>query len=471
MERRYALRVALTYAAFAALWIALSDGALLLLGLDGETAAIASAVKGWLFVAVTALVLYGATRRFTRDLSGANRRLEQVFEVSPLPIVALDADGNVARWNAAAERVFGWSAAEVVGRPLPFVPAAARTESRQLLERLEAGETLHGVELTRQRRDGAPVLFRLYSTALVDTEGDFSGVMAVIEDITERRAAVDELKRYKDHLEELVDQRTAELSEANEKLQRATGAKDSFLANMSHELRTPLNSIIGFSGLLLQDMAGPINDEQRKQLTMVNTAGNHLLELINDVLDVSRIAAGRVTVEPTEVVLDEAIESVRDTMMPVMREKGLEFVRDGQAGVVLTTDRRRFEQILLNLVSNAVKFTARGTVGVHVRTVGETVSIDVTDTGIGIPPEHVECIFDEFVQVNRPDASHEGTGLGLTISSQLVRLLRGTIDVVSQSGSGSTFTLTLPIDWTDAELASDAPRNGEPISMHLEEPR
>lgn len=471
MERRYALRVALTYSVFAVLWITLSDAALLLFRLDSETTAIVSAVKGWLFVAVTALFLYGATRRFTRDLAGANRRLEQVLEVSPLPIVTLDRAGNVSRWNAAAECVFGWSASEAIGRPLPFVPDDARSESESYLARLAAGETLQGIELRRLRRDGGTVLFRLYSTALVDKNGDFSGVMAVIEDVTERRAALDELKRYKDHLEELVEQRTAELLDANEKLRRATGAKDSFLANMSHELRTPLNSIIGFSGLLLKDMAGPINDEQRKQLTMVNTAGSHLLELINDVLDVSKITAGRLRVEPAEVSLDETIESVRETLQPVMQQKGLTFVRDGETGVVLATDRRRLEQILLNLVSNAVKFTAQGSVGVRVVTGDGTVRIDVSDTGIGISPEHIETIFDEFVQVHSPEGSREGTGLGLTISSQLVKLLGGEIGVVSELASGSTFTVTLPIEWADVDAATDATGDVTPSATQAEESR
>ncbi|MGB4592696.1 MAG: ATP-binding protein [Coriobacteriia bacterium] len=471
MERRYALRVALTYAVVAVLWITLSDAALLVLRLDSETTAYASAAKGWLFVAVTALFLYGAIRRFARDLAGANRRLEQVLEVSPLPIVTLDQVGNVARWNAAAEHVFGWSASEAIGGPLPFVPADVRSEFESYLGRLAAGETLHGVELRRQRRDGGTVLFRLHSTALVDKNGDFSGVMAVIEDVTERHAALDELRRYRDHLEELVERRTVELSDANEKLRRATGAKDSFLANMSHELRTPLNSIIGFSGVLLQNMAGPINDEQRKQLTMVNTAGTHLLELINDVLDVSRITAGRMRVEPTEVSLDEAIESVHDTLQPVMQGKGLTFVRDGATGVVLTTDRRRLEQILLNLVSNAIKFTARGSIGVRVVTGDGSVRIDVSDTGMGIAPEHLETIFDEFVQVHSLEGSREGTGLGLTISSQLVRLLGGDIQVVSQHGSGSTFTVTLPIQWAGVDTAPDTTGDVTPNATQTEESR
>ncbi|HOV67639.1 MAG TPA: ATP-binding protein, partial [Methanoregulaceae archaeon] len=249
-----------------------------------------------------------------------------------------------------------------------------------------------------------------------------------------------------DHLEETVAERTRDLARAKEQAESADRLKSAFLATMSHELRTPLNSIIGFSGILLQGLAGPLNPEQRKQLGMVHDSAQHLLALINDVLDISKIEAGefRLAGEPVPVpaVLTKAVATVR----PLADEKGLpiEMAVDPAAGEVWG-DRRRIEQVFLNLLSNAVKFTEQGHVRVACAREGDRVVTSIQDTGIGIAEEDLARIFQPFSQVETGlTRRYEGTGLGLSISKRLTEMMGGTIEVESRVGRGSTFRVLLP---------------------------
>jgi len=261
-----------------------------------------------------------------------------------------------------------------------------------------------------------------------------------------RRQALAELRAYRDHLEETVAERTRDLARAKEQAESADRLKSAFLATMSHELRTPLNSIIGFSGILLQGLAGPLNPEQRKQLGMVHDSAQHLLALINDVLDISKIEAGefRLAGEPVPVpaVLTKAVATVR----PLADEKGLpiEMAVDPAAGEVWG-DRRRIEQVFLNLLSNAVKFTEQGHVRVACAREGDRVVTSIQDTGIGIAEEDLARIFQPFSQVETGlTRRYEGTGLGLSISKRLTEMMGGTIEVESRVGRGSTFRVLLP---------------------------
>jgi len=242
-----------------------------------------------------------------------------------------------------------------------------------------------------------------------------------------------------------------EIQEARLRSEEADHLKSVFLASMSHELRTPLNSIIGFTGVILQGMSGEVNDEQRKQLTMVKNSGRHLLSLINEVLDISKVEAGKVELEPEEFMLDALAAEVIESLSPAFAEKGLQLEVEIPGGIAVFSDRRRVKQVLMNLVSNAVKFTERGSVTVAGRLLGDgRVEIRVLDTGVGIKEDDIKRLFQPFQRAGAPLAKkQEGTGLGLYLSSKLANLLGGDIRAKSEYGRGSEFTFTVPLRYEE----------------------
>ncbi len=257
-------------------------------------------------------------------------------------------------------------------------------------------------------------------------------------------ARTHELRQINREMEMRIQQRTAELAAAMEKALAADRLKSAFLATMSHELRTPLNSIIGFTGILLQGLAGPLNEEQQKQMRMVQSSSRHLLALINDVLDISKIEAGQLRLDITSFDLSSAIEKVVKLVAPLAEKKGIELHMDMADDVAkVTSDQRRLEQVIMNLLNNAVKFTEKGQVRISCRVEPDDFySLSVTDTGMGIKPEDLPDLFQPFHQVDTGIArKHEGTGLGLSICHKLLLKMGGTIDVQSQWGQGSTFTI------------------------------
>ncbi len=255
-----------------------------------------------------------------------------------------------------------------------------------------------------------------------------------------------------DRVRETIQRPTIEellrrLTEAKERAESADRLKSAFLATMSHELRTPLNSILGFTSILLQGLAGPLNDEQAKQLGMVHNSAKHLLDLINDVLDLSKIEAGQLEVVLEPFDMREAVEKVVLAMTPIAADKGLRLTTEIAPEVgEITSDRRRVEQILLNLVNNAVKFTEEGEVRVECEVGGGWLTTRVIDTGIGIKAEDMGRLFKSFQQLGSGSTrAKEGTGLGLAICKRLAEALGGELWAESRWGEGSTFTFKLPI--------------------------
>jgi len=268
-----------------------------------------------------------------------------------------------------------------------------------------------------------------------------------------RRAEV-ELVQHRNHLEELVDARTHELAEVNKRLQELDRLKSMFIASMSHELRTPMNSILGFSGLMLDGVTGEINDVQRDQLQRINNAGRHLLALITDVIDISKVEAGKVTANPKPFDLGELLAEAISIHKLAMEKKGLSFTLDAPAAIAMVTDRHRLLQCLLNLLSNAIKYSNKqGHVVLRARQSGDEVLIDVTDSGIGMSDAQLQQLFKPFVRLDSELAiSAGGTGLGLYLTRKLMQeLLAGTVSVSSQPGAGSCFTLRLPCNLLDNE--------------------
>lgn len=264
----------------------------------------------------------------------------------------------------------------------------------------------------------------------------------------ERQIAVDELEAQQQNLEALVEARTAELVAANAELREATAAKSDFLASMSHELRTPLNSIIGFSDILHRGMAGDLSEEQERQIGMINRSGKHLLGLINDVLDLAKIEAGKTELHLTLVDVSALVLDAVEMVRPLAESKGLGLsVNIEGSAWELRSDADKIRQILLNLVSNAVKFTNSGGVTVTMARPDDfTFLIAIADTGHGIAESELKRIFDAFSQIRTTDAvMPAGTGLGLSISREFAHLLGGEITVQSEIGVGSTFTLVLPV--------------------------
>jgi len=273
-----------------------------------------------------------------------------------------------------------------------------------------------------------------------------SAIGSQIGQFIERKWAEEELRKHHEHLEELVNERTAELAIAKDKAEEADRLKSAFLATMSHELRTPLNSIIGFTGILLQGMVGPLNDEQELQLGMVKSSARHLLNLINEILDLSKIEARQVELRMEPFDLRALIDKTVQTLAPLAEKKQLKLIADvaPEIGRVIN-DQRRVEQILINLLSNAIKFTEQGQVRIECQARDGWLLASVIDTGIGIKPEDMTKLFTTFRQIDSTLArQHEGTGLGLAICQKLASLLGGEIRVESTWEVGSNFTFALP---------------------------
>jgi signal transduction histidine kinase len=299
-----------------------------------------------------------------------------------------------------------------------------------------------------------------------------SAIVSVLHDRTkavENERLADELTRLNENLEDRIRAATAELATRNrqlewqsQELERAYRLKSQFLASMSHELRTPINALLGYTSLMLDHIYGDLNQRQEEALSRMYTASQHLLELVNHILDLAKIEAGKMPVHVEPVNIREVLSELSQTIEPMMRPKDLDFIVDIDPAVpVLETDRTKIKQIVLNLLSNAVKFTHQGHIAVRARPAddGAGVLVDVEDTGIGIREEDVPKIFDDFRQVDQSSTrEYGGTGLGLSITKKLLHLLGGTIRVHSVPDQGSTFSVWLPRRSEEIVLDTDIAR-------------
>ena len=243
------------------------------------------------------------------------------------------------------------------------------------------------------------------------------------------------------------------LQESEEKCRELDNMKSMFIASMSHELRTPLNSIIGFTGIILQGISGKITEDQRKELTMVKNSAHHLLTLINDVIDVSKIETGKVELFIEEFNLTDLMQEVKESFKVAVDEKNLKLSLKMPERLIIKSDERRTKQVIMNLVSNALKFTDRGEIEIKVRKEDKRVKVSVTDTGIGIKKENMEKLFKQFSRIYVEDKPvTEGTGLGLYLSKKIVDLLGGQIKAESEFGKGSMFTFTFPLEYREVKV-------------------
>ena len=403
----------------------------------------------WANVVITALRdaagrLVGYAK-VTRDLTErrlaeeALRESEQRFRllvhgVRDYAIFMLDTTGHITTWNTGAQRIKGYTSEEIIGKHFSIFYTQDDLEDGKPARELEIA-TRTGVyeeEGWRLRKDGTRFWANVVITALRGPDGSLAGFAKVTRDLTERRGAQERA---------LDAARKAAASE------QASRTKSEFLAAMSHELRTPLNAIGGYAELLAMGVRGPVTEDQVEDLHRISRSQQHLLGIINDILNFSRVEAGGVTYDYSAVPVSSVIEAVGHMLEPQAISKGLKIeVRECPADVVAWADRARVEQIVINLLSNAVKFTKEGSVKLECDWHdSERISIAVTDTGLGIPADHLEKIFEPFVQVGRSlTQSHEGTGLGLAISRDLARAMGGDILVTSELEKGSQFTLILP---------------------------
>jgi len=367
-----------------------------------------------------------------------NDRLAAIVDSSDDAILSMTRDGVITSWNRGAERLYGYAAGEATGEHIGLlIPSERSGEERNILHHVLAGEPLQHYETRRQRKDGTVVDVALTVSPIRDVGGQVTGASTIARDISERRRTEDEARR------------------AWTEAERANQAKSEFLSRMSHELRTPMNAVLGFAQLL---ELGEIDEQQRESIDQILRAGNHLLALINEVLDVARIEAGKLSLSVEPVDADEAIAEAVDLIRPLAADRSITIsIAGGGTEAYVKADRQRLKQVLLNLLSNAVKYNRTdGLVEIGLeRRADERLRITVSDTGPGIPPQQLERLFSPFERLDADAGQVEGTGLGLTLSKGLAEAMGGQMGVDSRVGKGSTFWLDLEAveSWVSVEPA------------------
>jgi PAS domain S-box-containing protein len=375
-------------------------------------------------------------RRLQLKLHSSEERTRAIIETAPDGIVTIDKTGLIQTFNVAAEKIFGYTEEETVGQDVGMlIPKDLLPEHEAgLSRRMETGEQrvdMNGTEVAGLRKDGSlvPLWLTIGESRL---ESGHHTVVGMLRDITDRKETEKQLRI------------------AQENAEAANQAKSAFLANMSHELRTPMNAIIGYSELLIEDAEDDENEAIVPDLKKIHSSGNHLLALINDILDLSKVEAGQMDLYLESFDIKLMLEESLGSLEPLVKKNGNTLVAELPNDLgTLWADVTKVRQSLFNLVSNAAKFTHEGniTIAAHRQRAddGDTIRIDVTDTGIGIPANKLERVFEEFGQADETTTKeYGGTGLGLPISRRFCQMMGGDISVRGEPGKGATFSIMLP---------------------------
>jgi PAS domain S-box-containing protein len=360
--------------------------------------------------------------RLFEEVERQKEYFEALFINNPAAIVTVDLDGTVMSWSPAAERLFGYTQEEAIGQEVDELVAIEdelQDEARSYTKRMTS---LGRVQITarRNRKDGSYVDVEVLGLPVI-VGGEQIGYVVIYHDISE-------------------------IEKARRAAEQANQAKSTFLANMSHELRTPLNAIIGFTRIVKRKGSEILPEKQLDNLDKVLVSGEHLLGLINTVLDIAKIEAGRVEVTAARFDIEPLLDIVLTTAQPLVDQKKVRLEKSIQTDLgSIYNDQEKIKQILINLLSNAAKFTRQGSITIKASRKGDDLSLAVSDTGIGIPADKLGSIFEEFQQADTSTTrEYGGTGLGLSISRSLARLLGGDLTVKSKMGKGSIFTLMVP---------------------------
>jgi signal transduction histidine kinase len=402
---------------------------------------------------------YRRLRGAEAEMRAERDRLDLIIDSVADPILVTDPSGRIVLMNSPAERLF--TAPKGAPADVSMRVSANDAHFSSFMSNLFVASDL------RRRGElglvdpiaGEPLPVEAVGGKILSEHGEVTAVVTILHDRTEeieRARLYEQLKLASEQLEEKVREATGELVNQNELLRRqsieleqASNLKSLFLANMSHEFRTPLNAIMGYTSMLLQGVSGALTAQQDKSLQRVDSNARHLLAIINDILDISRIEAGKMPLHVGRFSLQELIREVLGEVEPIIARTKLTVTTDVAADLPeVTTDRAKVKQIVINLLTNALKFTPQGWVKVSARVDREAkqLTVEVVDTGIGIAPEEQDNVFEDFRQVDSsPTRGYSGAGLGLSISRRLAHMLGGQLTLVSQPAKGSTFTLRLPM--------------------------
>ena len=375
-------------------------------------------------------------------------RLGAIVQSSDDAIVSKDLNGIVTSWNAAAEKMFGYTSDEMVGHSITrIIPKERLAEETYVLGEVRAGRRVDHFETVRHDKWGNPIDISLTISPILDHTGRVIGASKIARDITKHKR-LQESQREAEAREEAARREVLEIE--NRRFQESSRLKSEFVANMSHELRTPLNSIIGFAELMVDQRHGPMPPKYIEFTSLILKSAQHLLQLINEILDLAKVESGKIDLKPEALDLARVVQDVTSVAGGLARQRDvhIEAFVDPQIGTVCL-DPNRFKQVLYNYLSNAIKFSPEhGRVRVHARPEGQDhFCLEVQDWGIGIKPEDVSRLFIEFQQLDAGTAKrHGGTGLGLALTKRLVEAQGGSVGVRSEPGVGSTFFAKLPKD-------------------------